>query len=67
MMRFRIAKSGSKYFPQVCRQSWDGERWFDDWRPIGDKSGYTSIKGAKLMCIAYKASKEPEVIEEFEL
>ena len=66
-MRFRIVKGSTRYFPQVGTQGWDGEKWFDNWQTIGCKEGYTSIKGAKFMCMAYKAGKEPEVIEEFEL
>ena len=67
MLRFRITKCCSKYFPQVCEQSWDGERWFDNWKTIGDKQGYSSIKSAELCCRYYKSSKEPEVVKEFEL
>jgi hypothetical protein len=66
-MRFRIVKSGNRYFPQVGTQGWDGERWFDNWKTIGHKDGYTSIKTAELVCLAHKAKIEPEVVKEFEL
>ena len=67
-MRFRIVKSGNRYFPQVFQHSCNGESWFDDWKAIGDKKGYNSIKGADFMCLAYRASKaHGEVIKEFEL
>ena len=66
-MRFRIVKGSIRYFPQIGTQSWDGERQFDCWKSIGHKDGYTTVKAAELVCVAYKVQKEPEVVKEFEL
>ena len=66
-MRFRIVKGSTRYFPQVGTHGWDGEKWFDGWKSIGHKDGYTTVKAAELVCVSYKVQKEPEIVKEFEL
>lgn len=66
-MKFRIITDNTKYYPQKCKEAWNGVQWFDSWMNVGLSEGYDTIEQAELVCQAYKLKVDPEVVKEFEL